>query len=264
MSSPEVPGGVAAKSPLLRAGVVGSGRAEFAPFLRALGIEVVPVDDSPDFVVCYGGDGSLLGADRDFPTTPKLPIRRNDLYEKCPVHRDEAVFERVLSGNQEIVRLPRLTAIAGPVKLHAINDVVFHNAKPTSAVRYRIRIDDAPYSEEIVGDGLVAATPFGSSAYYRSITNSVFRVGMGVAFNNSTESVNHLVLDPASVVLVTVTRGPAVVLADNSPEEIEMEEGDELVIRFSSQNAEIWELGTLTCQDCKVRETGRPAGFRHV
>lgn len=248
----------------LRATVVGREGESLRSLLADLGFEVVEPGDAPDFVICYGGDGSLLGADRDFPTVPKLPIRRNGGYLKCPLHEDEAVLRRVLEGRQSIARLPRLTALAGDVKLHSINDVVFHNALPTSAVRYRVRIDGVPYSEEIVGDGLVAATPFGSSAYYRSITNSVFRVGLGLAFNNSTESVNHLVLDPASVVEIVVTRGPALVLADNSPEQATLREGDALTIRFSSQNAEIWELGTLTCRDCKSAGTGRPAGARHV
>ncbi len=244
--------------------MVGSRPEEIIPVLQGMGIEVVAPESAPNFVVCYGGDGSLLGADRDYPTTPKVPIRRNNDYEKCPHHRNEAVFERILKDSQSVVRLPRLTAITRGEKLHCINDVVFHNARPTSAVRYRVRIDGQPYSDEIVGDGLVAATPFGSSAYYRSITHSVFRVGLGVAFNNSTESVNHLVLDSSSVIVVKVTRGPAVVLADNSPREIPMHEGDELVIRYSSQNAEIWELGTLTCRECRMRDSGRPAGIRHV
>lgn len=250
--------------PPLRVLLSGSQAEELVPTIKAVGLQVVTDPAQADCVVAHGGDGSLLGADRAYPGLPKLPIRRNTDCDKCPEHRDEVVLRKVAQGKIKVTRLPRLRAEAGGRILYGINDVVFHNSKVTSAVRYRVLIDGAEYAREIVGDGLVAATPFGSSAYYRSITNSVFRVGLGIAFNNSTEVVNHLVLCDRSVVEVEVLRGPALLVADNITEPVEMMRGERFTVRFSSQQAEIWELENLICKKCVMKETGLPAGFRHV
>lgn len=245
--------------------VVGDGDIRtLLPSLAAAGLELVHDAAEADFVISHCGDGSLLGADRAYPHLPKLAIRRNGDYQKCPDHQDEDVFRRVRAGRQRVTHLPRLHAeIRGHV-IYAINDIVFHNENPASAIRYVTYIDGTDYAGEIVGDGVVVATPFGSSAYYRSITCSVFRLGIGLAFNNSTEKTNHLVLRESSTIEILVTRGPGVLLADNSTEPIPVASGDRIKIRLSAQMAEIWELDTLTCKRCIHLPTGQPAGWRHV
>ncbi len=244
--------------------VVGRGSEAMHEEVRAHGFEVVANPAHADFVLSYGGDGSLLGADRDYPNLPKLPLRRDSQYIKCPRHTKDAVLERVFAGNQAVSLLTRISAEARGRKILAINDIVFHNARAVSAVRYRLIIDGLPYSGEVVGDGVVLATPFGSSAYYRSITNSIFRVGIGLAFNNSTEATNHLVLAESSVVEIHVTRGPAIVVGDNIEDPLPVEAGDVIRVSFTSQRAMIWELETLLCKECLESDTRRPAGWRHV
>jgi NAD+ kinase len=91
----------------------------------------------------------------------------------------------------------------------------------------------------------VAATPFGSSAYYRSITHSLFQVGIGLAFNNSTEPVDHMVLREDSLIEVTILRGPAIVAVDNNPERVSLLEGDTFLVRKSSEPARILGIETL-------------------
>jgi NAD+ kinase len=244
--------------------LLGTQENRLARVIEAAGITVVGPERPADFVVAVGGDGALLGADRDFPHLPKVPLRRNSEVVKCPVHEDEAVFARIARGLQSVTILPRLEAEVRGRRIHCINDIVFHNARVTSGVRCRVRIDGDLYADEIVGDGIVASTPFGSSAYYRSITKSVIRTGLGLAFNNSTEAVNHLVLGTSAVVEIEVTRGPGLVVADNMLEPIQVDAGDVLTIRLAAHGAVVWELGALTCRDCRMRATGKPAGFRHV
>lgn len=247
-----------------RALLVGEGADSLRPTLEKAPIEVVSKSADADFIVVYGGDGSLLGADRTFPSLPKTPIRRNTDYEKCPEHEDLTVFRRIARGEERVTLLPRVCAEHKGRIISGINDIVFHNSRATSGVRYRIWIDGGIYAEEVIGDGLVAATPFGSSAYYRSITNSVFRVGLGIAFNNSTEAVNHLVLSEDSVVEVEVLRGPAILVADNMIDPLEVRRGERFTVRYSPRKATIWELENLLCKKCRMSETGLPAGFRHV
>lgn len=247
-----------------RALLVGEDSESLRPALEATSLEIVNSSSRADFVVAYGGDGSLLGADRAFPGLPKVPVRRDNQYEKCTLHENAAVFGRISRGEEHATLLPRVCAEFKGRAIRGINDIVFHNVKVTSGVRYRIWIDGTLYAGEVIGDGLVAATPFGSSAYYRSITNSVFRVGLGIAFNNSTEAVNHLVLSERSVVEVEVLRGPAVLVADNMIDPLEIRRGERFTVRYSPQKAEIWEIENLLCKTCRMRDTGLPAGFRHV
>jgi len=262
MSAPPDQSPVASR--IRRVLLTGAGAESLIPAMEQAGLEAVAEPSRAQVAVTYGGDGSLLGADRDYPLIPKLAIRRNGEFNKCPRHQDEVVLRRLAAGELQVTRLPRLTAWLRGRSIQGINDIVFHNTKVTSGVRYRVRIDGEQYAEEIVGDGIVMATPFGSSAYYRSITKSVFRVGMGLAFNNSTEAVNHLVLKECSEVEILVTRGPGVLVADNMLECVHVEAGDAITIRMGTSSAEILELDTLLCRDCRIAATGVAAGFRHV
>ncbi|MDX2175724.1 MAG: hypothetical protein SF028_04570 [Candidatus Sumerlaeia bacterium] len=253
-----------AAPPIRRVFLVGRETGSLVEEFAAAGIAVADAPQDADAIVCHGGDGTLIGAERDHPGVPKVPVRPDARYIKCARHQNAALFGRLARGEQSVTRLPLLEARVGERRLIAVNDVVLHNAKVTSAVRYRVWIDGAPYSDVIVGDGLVASTPFGSTAYYRSITNSVIRVGLGLAFNNSTEAVNHLVLNEDALVEVEIERGPAVLVDDNNLEPVPLGEGDRIAIRFSGGHATIFELETLLCMDCRQRATGRPAGSLHV
>jgi NAD+ kinase len=100
-------------------------------------------------------------------------------------------------------------------------------------------VDDHEFGHEIVGDGVVVSTPFGSTAYYRSITRGIFHLGIGLAFNNSIEQVDHLVLREDATIRVRITRGPAVVVADNHPDLIALDEEEEVTIRKDDGSAVI-------------------------
>jgi len=78
--------------------------------------------------------------------------------------------------------------------------------------------------KEFIGDGLVVATPFGSTGYYRSITDSYFELGIGIAFNNSTEQADSLVVKEQRQIKVLITRGPALLYADNQTKIINLKE----------------------------------------
>lgn len=242
----------------MRAHLVGQGSRFIQSIAEQVGIEIVKSAADVDFCICYGGDGTLLGAERDFPGLPKIPLRkRADLDKNELVKSFRQLLERVTSGEATETRLPKLRAVFAGKCQYAVNDILIHNANITSAVRYLVEIDGVQPFSEIVGDGLVVATPFGSSAYYRSITNSVIHVGIGLAFNNSTEPVNHLVLDPRSKIRVTVTRGPALLASDNNPEHIPLVHDDVVEIEPADHEARIWEISELLCMDRPDSENGR-------
>ncbi|MFA5203729.1 MAG: hypothetical protein WC708_04920 [Lentisphaeria bacterium] len=233
------------------------------PDLRRIlaGFPIREVTERPDLVISYGGDGALLGAERTYPGVPKLPLRDQRSNPACPAHGEAWVLDGLVAGRLKEARLLKLEAeIAGrrAAPLTAVNDIVVHNRVIPSAVRYRVWLDDELYANQAVGDGLVAATPFGSSGYYRSITHSIFRTGIGLAFNNSTEPTHHLVIPDTVAVRVQILRGPAVLLADNAPVRLQLAAGAEVRIRRSPHAATVFGLDIFRCPICARQRQDNP------
>ena len=63
---------------------------------------------------------------------------------------------------------------------------------------------------------------------------------------------DHLVLNENSVIEVTVTRGPGILLADNSPLRITVNEGDTVVFSKSEQTAQVFDLAGFMCPKCRL------------
>ena len=198
------------------------------------------VEEAPDVVVCYGGDGTLLSAERQWPGVPKAPIRNSRRGNRCMPHPPADVLARLAEDalvRTEYMKLACAIHHAGrpdpPVSLTAMNEFNGHMGRINAAVRFTLWIDDEPYGggREILGDGFVVSTPFGSTAYFSQITRGVFHAGIGVAFQNTSEHTNHLVLPEDAVVRLAITRGPATLAWDNAPDYVPLEEGHELVVR---------------------------------
>jgi NAD+ kinase len=217
--------------------VMGTDTDGIGPLLRERGLRIV--SDDPEVVLTYGGDGLLLRAEAAWPGVPKLPLRNSRHGFKCQPHQVADALDRLIERRlvaQEHFKV-RGEAV-GRVKI-GLNDVCVHNARPTSAVRYRVWIDGHERARELVGDGVVVASPFGSTAYYRTITRGSFREGLGLAFNNSMEPVDHIVLPASAKIRVRVTRGPALLVADNQPDDVPLDDGDEVVFRRDESRAVI-------------------------
>ena len=169
--------------------IMGRDVEHIRPLARERGFEVV--DQDPEVVVTWGGDGLLLRSEHAWPGVPKLPLRNSRHGIKCQPHEVPDALDRLMDGRFVPTEHIKVEAKIGPLTRTGLNDVIVHNAAPTSAVRYRIWINGVEMGHELVGDGVVVATPFGSTAYYRTITRGSFREGLGLAFNNSTEHVDH-------------------------------------------------------------------------
>jgi NAD+ kinase len=222
---------------LRRVLVLGRDPGDVVGVAKTLGLEIVDAD--PEVVVTYGGDGLLLHSEREWPGVPKLPLRNSRRGKKCEPGEVREALERLAAGDLISVSQIKLRFDAKGFSQVGLNDVIVHNARPTSSLRYRVYLDEREFGDEIVGDGVVVATPFGSTAYYRSITRGIFHVGLGLAFNNSIEQVDHMVLREDVHVRVVITRGPAIAVADNHPELVDLQEGDEVVIRKDDARATI-------------------------
>ena len=233
----------------MRVKIVGSAIQSIHQKVVAAGLE--PVEEAPDVIVTHGGDGTLIGAERAFPRIPKLGLRREDTCIKCPEHQDDVVLRQLKARALEEHRLMLLEGSLGPVKLSAMNDIIVRNADARTAVRFTVSLNRQRVTEEMIGDGLVACTPFGSSAYFRSITRTVIRTGIGLAFNNCSDLLNHLVIREDEAITIDVTRGPATLAADNDYQTHAVRTGDRIEIRLANETARVLAIDTLRCADCR-------------
>ena len=197
------------------------------------------VSKNPDVVVSYGGDGTLMESEYRYPGVPKLYLR-NSRIGKLGHHKDNAaIIDHLAKGEYVISEHIKLEVSKSKKTLTGLNDIVVHNKDPRHAIRYTVSLNGDLMGGEIIGDGVVLATPLGSTGYYRSITDSYFESGIGLAFNNSTEQSDHIVLGENRVVTIEITRGPAVCYADNQKKFLELKEGDAVRVEKSSQVARI-------------------------
>jgi NAD+ kinase len=247
----------------IRAAIRGRHLGDLRQYLASLPVTLV--EGEPELVISYGGDGALLGAEREFPGVPKFPLRDSRTCGKCPEHSEQVLLERLVSGGLQETHLGKIEAVTGDGRcVTALNDIIISKQIICSCVRGKVWLDDQLYARQIVADGVVAATPFGSTGYYRSITHSVFQTGIGIAFNNSTEPTDHLVVKESTTVRVVITRGPAVLLGDNAPQRIPLHEGDEVLIRRSGEEAVILGLDSFRCAACyELRELSAVACILH-
>ena len=126
-----------------------------------------------DMVIVVGGDGSLLGAARALAkhNVPVLGINRGSLGFLTDIRPDELEVKvaEVLDGHYLVENRFLLQA---EVRRHgetigqgdALNDVVLHPGKSTRMIEFEIYIDGQFVCSQ-KADGLIVATPTGSTAY---------------------------------------------------------------------------------------------------
>lgn len=240
----------------LRVLVLGRNIKDLLPLLDLFEVELV--EQNPDLVISHGGDGSLLGAERDFPGVPKCPIRDRKQNPKCPLHSELSTLEKLFSGQLQKAELAKLVATSSNGgELRGINDLVLSRELVSSAIRYRLWVDGELFRSQVVSDSLVISTPFGSTGYFQSITRGNIRAGIGLAFNNTMDGIGFSVLPGIARLEVQVLRGPAVLMADNDPRMLKFTAGETLQVRLSAKTTVVYGVDVFRCQCCyQLRRDG--------
>jgi NAD+ kinase len=201
------------------------------------------VKTNPERIITYGGDGTFIGSERDFPEIPKLYLKNSDGGFHASKLSNNSLLDLLAKNQLKIVESPKLEATAPTGhSLLAMNDIVVRNSNPVSALRFTISSNlPLPTTDPVyVGDGIVVATPFGSSGYFFSITKKTFNSGFGLALNNiHSIAPNYQSLVTNFSLAITITRGPGLLLADNNPEFINLKTGDRITIQPSLQTARL-------------------------
>ncbi|HEV8610436.1 MAG TPA: NAD(+)/NADH kinase [Thermoanaerobaculia bacterium] len=126
---------------------------------------------SVDLVIVVGGDGTLLSVARAAPTsTPVLGINVGVLGFLAGLSRNEALtrLDEVLAGEFREDRRRRLeVTVTGPTRtrrFRALNDAVLNKEALARISTFRIDLDGRSVAE-FRADGVIVATPTGSTAY---------------------------------------------------------------------------------------------------
>jgi len=154
----------------MRLAFVASDRPEAAAArarLNALYGEV-PENDA-EVVVALGGDGFMLEVLHRNLTTrrPIFGMNRGSVGFLTNEYREEGLIERIEAAEQALIHPLSMTAFDASGATHqalAINDVSLLRAT-RQAAKLRILIDGRTRMAELICDGVLVATPAGSTAY---------------------------------------------------------------------------------------------------
>ena len=136
-----------------------------------------------NIVVVFGGDGTLLNAARKYLNydIPILGINMGNVGFLTDISTDnfEKTIKEVLDGNYKIEERNLVSAKFGNNHLYGLNEVVIHSGAYAQLMRYRLNVNDKVVYEQR-SDGLIIATPTGSTAYALSAGGPIIHPSLDV------------------------------------------------------------------------------------
>lgn len=146
-----------------------------------LGVPEAQLSVGLDLMVSLGGDGTMLRA-VDLAAADEVPVlginlgRLGYLTEVEPAGLRMAL-KRFLAGSYSIEERLRLDVVvervgAEPERLTALNEAVIEKSEMGHTVRLDVELDGLPFTS-YVSDGLILATPTGSTAYAFSVRGPI-------------------------------------------------------------------------------------------
>jgi NAD+ kinase len=160
---------------------------------RVAGIEDKPVASKAelgrksDLLITFGGDGTLLSVARHAPDhVPIIGVNMGTLGFLTEIRVEEFpnVLERVLAGEYNVE--PRVTfdvSVSGPsrdssVRYRVLNDIAINKSTVARIIEMRVSVAGL-FVSTFRGDGLIVATPTGSTAYNLSAGGPIIYPTMG-------------------------------------------------------------------------------------
>ena len=137
--------------------------------------------DSADIVVALGGDGLMLEALHACAKSglPVYGMNRGSVGFLMNNFREAELPNRLAEAEQTIIRPLRMTAKTPDGKKHertAFNEVSLLRQR-SQAAKLKITVDGKVRLDEMICDGLIVATPVGSTAYNLSAFGPILPIG---------------------------------------------------------------------------------------
>jgi len=135
-----------------------------------------------DLTIVLGGDGATLRALRANAgtDTPVFAINFGRIGFLATADREELdeAIERALSGRFEVVPMPAMVLDDGAPDHFAINEISFQRRSHLNLANISYSIAGEPIGDHVPCDGLIAATPAGSTGYNLSVGGPILAWGI--------------------------------------------------------------------------------------
>ncbi len=137
-----------------------------------------------DLIVVLGGDGFMLHTIHKYMdlSIPFFGINAGNIGFLLNEYKEMDLFTRVNNLKKVIINPLVMEAIDYEGNVHkklAINEVSITRSS-TQAAKLRIIINDSLQLDELIADGIIVATPAGSSAYNYSAGGAIFPISANI------------------------------------------------------------------------------------
>ena len=217
----------------------------------------------PDLVIVLGGDGTMLRAARDymFVSVPLIGVNLGSLGYLTEVEKENVIpaLEKVLNGDYQIEERMMLEGTflkqgieAGHVR--ALNEISVLKSDPFQAIGVNIYVN-GKFLKEYSGDGVIVATPSGSTGYNFSAGGPIVEPSADLLVLTPvaphTLMARSIVLSPKDEIKIELKGQKngvfqkALASAD-SANSFELESGDSFVLRKSDKRTRIVKVESLS------------------
>ena len=136
-----------------------------------------------DLLIVFGGDGTLLGSARKFLefNIPILGVNMGNVGFLTDVKVDnfENSIKDILLGEYVIEERNLVSASFSDKTVYGLNEIVIHSGAYAQLMRYRLSVNEKVVYEQR-SDGLIIATPTGSTAYALSAGGPIIHPSLDV------------------------------------------------------------------------------------
>ena len=146
-------------------------------------VDLKNFNDLVELIIVFGGDGTLLGAARKFINSdiPILGINMGTVGFLTDVNIEnfESVIGDIFEGDYVLEERSLVEAKFADQEVFGLNEVLIHSGSYAQLMRYRLLIDGKTVYEQR-SDGLIVATPTGSTAYALSAGGSIIHPELNI------------------------------------------------------------------------------------
>ncbi|OYT35471.1 MAG: hypothetical protein B6U87_00070 [Candidatus Aenigmarchaeota archaeon ex4484_52] len=205
---------------------------------KKYGFNIALKNQEPDIVFCIGGDGTILYAEEKFPSVPKITIKNeHHIGKRCiyTIEQIDDILSKLSQNKFKTKKNIKIKCLYKNQKITALNEIQIRNILPSYAIRFSIfaKQDNKIIfrKKNIIGDGCIFSTPFGSSAYFKSIGGKKFKNGFGIGLNNVFNKKKKIYyFDDDCIFECILDRGPCFLLHDNSKNIITLKTNEKIIL----------------------------------
>ena len=229
--------------------VLDAGTAQYAPVPGCETVATSELAGHADLAIVVGGDGTMLSLARRLAPfdVPLIGVNQGRLgfLTDIPITRMEATLDAILSGRY--VEERRTLLVAEVVRKDgsretalALNDVVLNRGGGGTMIDCAVEIDGR-FVYAMRADGIIVATPTGSTAYALSAGGPILdpKVPALALVPVAPHALTHrpIAISDTATIALTLERGPGAALHCDAQADFALVEGERVTVRRAPYSA---------------------------